>query len=169
MRGPCLSAPASNDACGLRYEAPPRSAVGLERREIFKVGVAVTDGGRLLLVRKKGTSSYILPGGKPEIGEDDIEALSREIEEELGCGLEPGTIAFLGSFSDAAADMCNTTVTVRLYEAKLIGKPYPRSEIETVNWYCPSSDISGSLAPSLQNQIVPFLCAQGRLRADGVD
>jgi 8-oxo-dGTP diphosphatase len=134
-----------------------------QRREILKVGLAVTDRGQLLVVRKKGTTSYILPGGKPENGEDDLQTLAREIEEELGCRLDPRTIAFLGCFSDSAADMHDTKVTVRLYAAELVGNPSPRSEIESVKWHCPSVDSDGSLAPSLQNQIVPFLCAQGRL------
>jgi 8-oxo-dGTP diphosphatase len=132
-------------------------------REILKVGLAVTDMDRLLVVRKKGGSSYILPGGKPESGEDDLQALTREIEEELGCQLDLATIVFLGSFSDSAADMVNTTVTVRLYAAQLIGDPAPQSEIENLKWFCPDAESSSSLAPSLQNHIVPFLFAQGHL------
>ena len=132
-------------------------------REIIKIGLAVTDDNRLLLVRKKGGVSYILPGGKPEIGEDDSQALIREIEEELGCGIDVDSLVFLGSFSDTAADLQNTTVTVRLYAASLTGLPSPQSEIEKLEWFSPdvSSDIS--LAPSLQNQIVPFLCSRGAL------
>src|SRR5579864_3345029 len=36
--------------------------VPAQPRHIVKVGLAVTEGGHLLLVRKKGTLSYILPG-----------------------------------------------------------------------------------------------------------
>src|SRR5260370_31453745 len=132
-------------------------------REILKVGLGVTDMDRLLVVRKKGAPSYILPGGKPENGEDDLQALAREIEEELGCQLNPETIVFLGCFSDAAADMVNTTVTVRLYAAQLVGDPSPHAEIENLKWFSPNADSTSSLAPSLQNHIVPFLFAQGRL------
>src|SRR6516165_10072820 len=118
-------------------------------REILKVGLAVTDMDRLLVVRKKGTSSYILPGGKPENGESDLQALAREIEEELGCQLNPATIVFLGCFSDTAAEMANTRVTVRLYGAQLLGDPSPRSEIETLKWFCPVAENGNALAPSL--------------------
>ena len=128
-----------------------------EEREILKIGLAVTEMGRLLVVRKKGTRSYILPGGKPEKGEDDLQALSREVEEELGCSLNPRTVSFLGSFSDTAADLQGTTVTVRLYTAELIGVPSPCAEIETVKWYSPNLDSGDILAPSIQNQILPFL------------
>jgi 8-oxo-dGTP diphosphatase len=134
-----------------------------KHREILKIGLAVTDADRLLVVRKKGGSRYILPGGKLEPGENDLEALAREIEEELGCGLNSATVVFLGSFSDAAADMEDTTVTVRLYAAQLVGQPIPQSEIETLKWFSPNADSANSLAPSLQNHIVPFLFGQGRL------
>jgi 8-oxo-dGTP pyrophosphatase MutT (NUDIX family) len=51
--------------------------------EILKVGLAVTDADRLLVVRKRGAPSYILPGGKPEQGEDDLQAFPRIL---LGLG-----------------------------------------------------------------------------------
>ena len=43
--------------------------------------------GRVLLVRKRGTTAFMQPGGKRDAGEDDITTLASEIEEELGCGL----------------------------------------------------------------------------------
>jgi 8-oxo-dGTP diphosphatase len=146
-----------------RHSAPASNAASGHAREILKIGLAVTALGRLLVVRKKGKKSYILPGGKPEKGEDDLQALSREIEEELGCSLDPQTISYLGSFSDTAADMKGTTVTVRLYAAELIGEPSPRAEIETVKWYSPSVDSGDMLAPSIQNKILPYLRHQKRL------
>jgi 8-oxo-dGTP diphosphatase len=131
--------------------------------EIVKIGLAVTDGARLLLVRKRGGRSYILPGGKPERGEDDFQALAREIDEELGCGIDASSVYYLGAFSDVAADLENTVVTVRLYAARLTGSPAPTSEIEQLEWFSPHVASRITLAPSLQNQIVPFLCAQGHL------
>jgi 8-oxo-dGTP pyrophosphatase MutT (NUDIX family) len=110
---------------------------------------------------KKGTLSYILPGWKPEDGESDFQALEREIDEELGCKLKSETIVFLGCFSDVAADMADTTVTVRLYAAQLLGEPSARSEIEDLKWFCPSTESYGALAPSLKNQIIPHLFIQG--------
>jgi 8-oxo-dGTP diphosphatase len=135
-----------------------------QQREIVKIGLAVTDDNRLLLVRKKGGESYILPGGKPELGEDDRQALIREIEEELGCGIDLESFSYLGSFSDRAADLDNTTVTVRLYAARLTGSPSPQSEIEKLEWFRPDGGSDLFLAPSLQNHIVPFLCSHGHLR-----
>ncbi len=51
--------------------------------------------GRVLLVRKRGTTAFMQPGGKRDSGEDDITALAREIDEELGCrtgcGFDPAS------------------------------------------------------------------------------
>jgi 8-oxo-dGTP diphosphatase len=125
-------------------------------RQILKIGLAVTDGDRVLLVKKRGGHRFILPGGKPEVGEEDLQTLQREIHEELGCVIEAKSIEFLGSFTDWAADMTDVTVTVRLYKGRLIGRPSPKSEIESLRWVGNREDES-SLAPSLRNQILPFL------------
>jgi 8-oxo-dGTP diphosphatase len=124
-----------------------------------KIGLAVTEGDRVLLVRKRGGGCFILPGGKPERGEDDLETLSREIQEELGCTIQADSLAFLGSFTDVAADTSNAIVTVRLYKGALIGSPAPKSEIEALRWIRNLEDGS-VLAPSLRNQILPFLFSQ---------
>src|SRR5947209_3790056 len=121
------------------------NAIMNEQREIVKVGLAVIDKDRLLVVKKRGGSVYILPGGKPEAGEDDLKALAREIDEELGCRLDMPTLEFLGSFSDTAADLHNTTVTVKLYGARLLGDPTPKSEIENIKWFSLREDNVNSL------------------------
>ena len=43
-------------------------------------------------------AAFMQPGGKRDPGEDDIAALSREIEEELGCGVVAASIRPLGEF-----------------------------------------------------------------------
>ena len=78
---------------------------GAHEKRIVKIGLAVTDGNRVLLVKKRGGQRFILPGGKPEIGEQDLDTLRREIQEELGCDIESNSVEFVGSFTDAAADL----------------------------------------------------------------
>lgn len=137
------------------------------RRQITKIGLAVISGDRLLLVRKRGSDFYILPGGKPERGESDAQTLSREIEEELGCGVASDRLAFLGAFCDEAAGMPGVKVTVRLYAGTLIGTPSPRAEIDTVLWWTRTQYQDSCLAPSLRNSILPFLCQRGVSCVDG--
>jgi 8-oxo-dGTP diphosphatase len=125
---------------------------------ILKIGLAVLEHDRLLLVRKRGSSLYILPGGKPELGETDGQTLAREIEEELGCSVSEDGLVFLGAFSDEAAGMPGVTVTVRLYAGTLTGTPAPRAEIDRVLWWKRTRYQDSRLAPSLRNSILPFLC-----------
>lgn len=127
------------------------------KREITKIGLAVMDGDRVLLVKKRGSNFLILPGGKPEKSETDAQALSRELQEELGCHLVSDQLTFLGTFSDEAAGMPGVNVTIRLYAGSVIGTPIPHAEIESIVWWTAAEQHHAVLAPSLKNSILPFL------------
>jgi 8-oxo-dGTP diphosphatase len=53
-------------------------------------GVIVVDGRVLLLANDRG--EWELPGGRPDVGEADAEALMREIREELGLAAMVGPL-----------------------------------------------------------------------------
>ena len=60
------------------------------------------EAGRMLLVRKRGTSTFMKPGGKRDSGEDDLTTLARELDEELGCRLVAAEL--LGHYAAPAAN-----------------------------------------------------------------
>jgi 8-oxo-dGTP diphosphatase len=122
---------------------------------IEKVGLAALDGNRLLVVRKRGGSLFILPGGKPEGEEGDLAALSRELDEELGCSMSSPSLS--GVFTDRAAGIADAVVVVRLYRGELVGDPVPRAEIEELAWLDIRKPDSLPLAPSIINGILPHL------------
>lgn len=128
-------------------------------RWIHKVGLAAERDGRLLVVRKRGLDAFILPGGKPEGDETDIQTLVREIDEELGCGVQRATLR--GIFKDVAAGAAGSVVVIRLYSAELVGEPHPCSEIEELAWVNVRHP-TFKLAPSIENVILPFLRRQPR-------
>jgi 8-oxo-dGTP diphosphatase len=122
---------------------------------IYKVGLASIEDEKLLVVRKHGTGDFILPGGKPNGDEGDLQTLSRELGEELGCGIEQPL--FCGVFVDVATHSSNAVVVVRLYTANLAGEPKPQAEIEEIAWVSLTQPYAQTLAPSIQNKILPFL------------
>jgi 8-oxo-dGTP diphosphatase len=124
-------------------------------KNILKVGLASVRRGRLLVVRKFGMTHFILPGGKPERGEQDLETLRRELNEELGCTVSH--IRFEGAFTDVAAELIDTVVTIRLFAGRLRGPLEPASEIEELAWVKLDEPPTVPLAPSITNQILPYL------------
>ncbi|MEU4249175.1 NUDIX domain-containing protein [Amycolatopsis sp. NPDC026612] len=58
-------------------------------------GIAFDDRGRLLLIRRvndPGSGQWSLPGGRVEPGESDETAVARELSEETGLEVIPGTL-----------------------------------------------------------------------------
>jgi 8-oxo-dGTP diphosphatase len=88
--------------------------------------------GRMLVVRKRGTALFMKPGGKRDPGEDDLTALARELDEELGCRLVSASL--LGDFEAPAAHEPGFTVRAATYLAEVEGEIAARAEIEELTW-----------------------------------
>nr|BFE94593.1 hypothetical protein GCM10020185_51290 [Pseudomonas brassicacearum subsp. brassicacearum] len=73
---------------------------------LIRIAAALLLGpdGRTLLVRKRGTRAFMQPGGKIEAHEQPVQALARELEEELGLQIDPAQARYLGVFSAPAAN-----------------------------------------------------------------
>ncbi|MBI2141803.1 NUDIX domain-containing protein [Candidatus Woesearchaeota archaeon] len=129
---------------------------------IKKSALAVIKDNRLLLVRAKGSSYFLMPGGKPKEGESAVEALNREIMEELSCTIDSSSIAYLGNFEDLTADG-KARVSIDLYTGALAGEPKPSSEIEELKWMSAKDAVNPFLTPVVKRQIMPFLVGRKML------
>ena len=116
------------------------------------------EDGRMLLVRKRGASAFMKPGGKRDRGEDDLATLARELDEELGCRLVGAEL--LGHFSAPAANEAGFTVQSATYLATVEGDMAARAEIEELTWIDPSAPGDAPLAPLLTEQVLPALLAR---------
>jgi 8-oxo-dGTP diphosphatase len=104
--------------------------------------------GRMLVVRKRGPAVFMKPGGKREPGEDDLTALARELDEEIGCRLIGATL--LGAFEAPAANEPGFTVRAATYLATVEGRIAAQAEIEELAWIDPAAPGDIVLAPLMR-------------------
>lgn len=111
------------------------------RRKLHVVAAYIEHEGRVLLDRRSAGTHleglWEFPGGKREAGETDIEALARELREELGAEAEIGTE--IGRIEHAYDSF---DLTLVLYRASLRSEPravavaeiawFPWAELETL-------------------------------------
>jgi 8-oxo-dGTP diphosphatase len=112
--------------------------------------------GRVLLVRKRGTAAFMQPGGKRDAGEDDVTALARELNEELGCGVMPNTVLPLGVFDCVAANEPDRRVNATVYAVDVTGAIAARAEIDEIVWIDPLSPGGIHLAPLTRDHVLPL-------------
>ncbi|MNP28516.1 hypothetical protein D3C76_1214840 [compost metagenome] len=112
--------------------------------------------GQTLLVRKRGTTAFMQPGGKIEPHELPAVALARELFEELGLQVDPDEAIYLGQFSAPAANEPGFTVHAQLFQLHTQAAVSPAAEIEEVRWVDAAPDMDLALAPLTRDSILPL-------------
>ncbi|POM11559.1 DNA mismatch repair protein MutT [Pseudomonas sp. WP001] len=118
--------------------------------------VLIDKEGQTLLVRKRGTLAFMQPGGKIDPGEQAVEALARELHEELNLHIDPAQALYLGQFSAPAANEPGFTVQAELFQLHIDVAVTPAAEIEEIRWIDPAGDGGLQLAPLTRDLILPF-------------
>ncbi|GLK91309.1 NUDIX hydrolase [Pseudomonas turukhanskensis] len=116
--------------------------------------------GRLLLVRKRGTQAFMLPGGKREPGETALAALLRELLEELNLALPSEAFTVLGQFHAPAANEPDTWIDADIFIAPLNQSVAAAAELEELAWLDLHAPERDDLAPLLRLHVLPRLLAQ---------
>jgi 8-oxo-dGTP pyrophosphatase MutT (NUDIX family) len=111
--------------------------------------------GRTLLVRKRGTQAFMQPGGKIESDERPVDAMTRELHEELGITVDPLQAVYLGQFSAPAANEPGFEVKCELFRVHISEEVHPAAEIEEVIWIEQHSHSTLNLAPLTRDHILP--------------
>lgn len=124
----------------------------------FRIAAALLTraDGKTLLVRKRGTEAFMQPGGKIDAGESALDALARELNEELGLVIAPEQTRFLGEFSAVAANEPGFEVNCQLYGVQVEDPVNPAAEIEEAIWVDGRDIDQLHLAPLTRDSILPL-------------
>ena len=114
--------------------------------------------GRIALVRKRGTSRYMLPGGKREPDETPAACAVREVSEELGVELDESQLTLVGEWDAPAANEPDHLVHGHIYAHPWVPGIAPRAEIEELLWLHPDDAADRTdLAPLFEHRVLPAL------------
>ncbi|KTS59660.1 NUDIX hydrolase [Microbacterium testaceum] len=128
-----------------------------EPRRIRVSAAVITDAaGRLLLVRKAGTTAFMQPGGKPEPGETAAETLARELAEEIRLDVDPAALEPLGEFSAVAANEPGFEVVADVFRVDIGDQePVLDAEIVELRWVTAATASGIEIAPLAREFFLP--------------
>lgn len=121
----------------------------------------ITDrAGRVLVVRKNGTTRFMQPGGKPEPGETPAQTLIRELDEELALQIDEAALQPLGVFVSAAANEPDHHVVADAFALRAEAEDVVvQAELAELRWLEPGDVSSVPLAPLSVEHLLPIAWA----------
>ncbi|MCD6640847.1 MAG: NUDIX domain-containing protein [Nocardioides sp.] len=121
---------------------------------IVVAAVAIVRDAAVLTVRKRGTSRFMLVGGKLEPGERARDAALRETLEEVGLHLRD--VRLLGEFVSDAANEPGHELHSTVFIGDTDAEPVAQGEIAELRW-TPFDGHPDDLAPMLEHDVLPLL------------
>ena len=113
--------------------------------------------GRVLVVRKHGTTKFMQPGGKPEPGESPAQTLARELDEELGLKVDEAGLRPLGRFVSAAANEPGHRVIADAFALTIEADTVTvQAELAELRWITPDEIDTLPLAPLSVEHLLPL-------------
>lgn len=128
---------------------------------LIVVAAVIVQERRLLVVSKRvAPAIFYLPGGKPDPGEQPLDTLCRELDEELGVRpLEPSVLAEI----EAVAAIEGVPMRMTVYKARIDQVPRPAAELADLRWVSGSDERDIELAPAVKEHVLPLLRERGVL------
>lgn len=108
----------------------------MERKvDIHKAAGVLLRDRKFLVARSRGKNIFVAPGGKLEQGESLIEALQRELREELGIEVRSSDLREMGTFYAAAAGQESAYLQMDVFFVDVWkGEITPSAEVEELLW-----------------------------------
>jgi 2'-deoxynucleoside 5'-phosphate N-hydrolase len=121
----------------------------VKKINIIKSGALMIKDNNYLVVRKKNSPLFILPGGRLEAGENYKECLIRELKEELN--IDAGKLDYIKSYyNPVAGHDKDNSISLNLYKVnKWNGELKCSNEIEEFKWI-PFKEIEIEMTPLMK-------------------
>jgi 8-oxo-dGTP diphosphatase len=129
-------------------------------RKLVVAGLIVDAAGRILITQRRADQplplQWELPGGKVEPGEAPVEALIRELAEEIGVAVEVGRVWDVLFHAYPAFDM-----VMLVYRVQIVGGAPARAvEVADLRWIAPDDAANHDILPA-DRPLVERLAAEG--------
>ncbi|WP_133638434.1 NUDIX hydrolase [Sphingobacterium paludis] len=105
------------------------------KKQLFTAGLIVLRNNAILLAYSRNKQAWYLPGGKIDAGESAKEALLREIQEELGLGLDGDKLTYYGHITADAYGEENLVMEQDCFLYPALEDMRASAEIEAVDYF----------------------------------
>ena len=127
-----------------------------KREILIAAAILINEKRQMLVVRKRGTTQFMQPGGKIDPGETPEQALHRELAEEIGLTLPENAARYEGVFREEAANEPGADVVAHAFTARLHAEVTPQAEIEEVRWLDLDRNPGVTIARLTETQMLPL-------------
>ena len=130
--------------------------------DIHKAGGILLNNKKFLVSRSKGKDFFIAPGGKLEKEESSINALIRELSEELSISVKEENLEKFETFYAPASGQEDKYLQMDVFLVKKWdGEIKPANEIEEIMWINSSLPAGIKLGSIFQHDVFPKLKTLG--------
>lgn len=134
----------------------------MKDHDIYKAAAVIIRDRRLLVTRTKGKDAFVAPGGKLEGGETPLQALQRELKEELQITIRPEDTEPLGTFYAQAAYAPDSRLRMDVHMIRHYqGELKPAAEVDEIAWITTANEQRLPLGSIFEHDVLPKLKAAG--------
>ncbi len=122
------------------------------RHSVSVAAVVTDDDGRVLVVQRRDTGNWEIPGGILELSESIHAGVRREVEEEAGVLVEPERLT--GVYKNVRLG-----VVALVFRARVVGgQPRPTEESAAVDWWT-ADDVTAGMGETFAVRVLDALDA----------